>query len=197
MFKSNVSEKDSGVSPVISVILMVAITVTLSGIIYLWVSDFSTTTDSALTYVGYDKVSRNDNWDIEIINVQGSLVSLHSITFMICDSNGILVHERSLFDANPPNFLKDSTTIYPLACNDSGVISSRTGLPVTGQDDFLDYVGIIFLILDNDMDGRLSNGDFIKIYGNIDADDELEITPGDHFKIANNLNTHQYFDCIL
>jgi flagellin-like protein len=33
---------DKGVSPVIAVILMVAITVVLAGVLYVWVSQFST-----------------------------------------------------------------------------------------------------------------------------------------------------------
>lgn len=52
MKRELIREDDKAVSPVIAVILMVAITVVLAGVLYVWVTSLSTTEDTVETITG-------------------------------------------------------------------------------------------------------------------------------------------------
>jgi flagellin-like protein len=186
-----IGEKEMGVSPVIAVILMVAITVVLAGIVYYWVSNFSGSSDSELSYVGVSAKTVGDHWEISIERVTGQSISFENINFLIYQ-NGINLYKRTIFDVNPQPFMAvDDSLIYPIANNDTAVISYSTSQPITPADDFEDYVGAMFLILDNNKDYKLSSGDVIWIYSDVDGDGVEDIKVGQYFKIRNLAKTHE------
>ncbi|MCI0496684.1 MAG: type IV pilin [Thermoplasmata archaeon] len=61
-------KNDEAVSPVIAVILMVAITVVLAAVLYVWAQSFTTGQDQALT-IGWNQEVVGDNYRIDIISV--------------------------------------------------------------------------------------------------------------------------------
>ena len=197
MIRKGISENQEGVSPVIAVILMVAITVVLSGIIYYWVSQFSTTSEKGLAYIGFEKDSVDNIWEISIIKVQGARIPLDNIFFRICDQNGVNTYRKSIGDTNPTTFAIDDTQIYPIAVNTSGVISRITSAPVTINDTFQDYIGAIFVFLDHDNDYFITTGDSIKIYSDFDGDGTEDIEMGNFFKINDLGGDNEYIKCHL
>lgn len=197
MIRRKVGENSEGVSPVIAVILMVAITVVLAGLVYYWIAQFSDTTDSGLAYIGYEKISYGQDWKITIEKVQGTRIPLENINLLISDENGIILHRKHISDSNPSPFASELSTIYPIAGNDSGTVISNTSLPVGVNDDFNNYIGAIFVIIDLNNDELLSTGDTIRIYGDIDGDGILDITAGDYFKVYDIPGTNEYLKCHL
>ena len=75
----NVKKNDHGVSPVIAVILMVAITVVLAGVLYLWVSSLADTDKSAelLDIKGelYEDLDSAATADKLVIEVMGGTIT--------------------------------------------------------------------------------------------------------------------------
>ena len=198
MINRYVGESRDGVSPVVAIILMVAITVVLTGIVYYWVGNISSTTDDTTSYVGIEKNSYTDDWIIYIVSVQGPRIPLDEISFMIVDDeSGVVLFKRNTLDANPPPFYIDNSMIYPIANNSSGVYSSKTGLPVTPYDKYEDYVGAIFCIIDNDNNNYLTPDDSIRIYGDFDCDGIQNIDYGYLFRIKNLSSTQQFVECYL
>jgi flagellin-like protein len=193
MYKKHLGEKNnSGVSPVVAVILMVAITVVLTGLLYVWVQNTASTTEENIAYMGIECKVQSDDWKVEIKKVTGSSISLNEINIIITDRNGIVRYSKNLNDVNPPNFMNDNSMLYPLANNTSAVISSETAQPVTANDDVTDYVGAVFLFIDFDNDLKLTSGDVIRIYGDVNGDGINDIHSGYYFIIKDSLNTQQY-----
>ena len=197
MIKRTVGENSAGVSPVIAVILMVAITVVLAGLVYYWIGQFSDTADKGLAYVGYEKVTYGQDWKITIEKVQGARIQLEDINFLISDENGIILYRKHISDSNPSPFASKLSIIYPIAGNSSGAVISNTSLPVNANDDFNNYIGAIFVIIDLNNDELLNYGDTIRIYGDIDGDDILDITVGNYFKIYDTSGTNEFLKCHL
>ena len=191
-----VGEKE-GVSPVIAVILMVAITVVLSGLIYYWVSQFSTSSEKELAYIGFHKSTIDEDWIITIEKVQGTRLKLENLYFFIADVSGVVKYRKTTTEANPAAFLNDESMIYPIPSNASGVISSKTSLPVGASDDLPDYVGAVYVIIDTDNNGILNTGDIIRIHHDIDGDGTREINMGSYFKISNIGGTQEYLKAHL
>ena len=183
-------EKDMGVSPVIAVILMVAITVVLAGLVYYWVANFSTSSDSELAYVGATSKEVGEHWEISFVRIQGTSLPLESVNYLIYN-NGINLYKRSIFDVNPQPFMVDDSRVYPIANNESTVISNKTSQPVTPNDAFEDYKGAMFIIIDNNNDQRLSSGDKIWIYSDFDGDGHKDIKSGYYFKLRNLARTSE------
>lgn len=195
--KKYVGEDTVGVSPVIAVILMVAITVVLAGVVYVWVSSFSSDSDNRLSYVGYDIKSVDTDWVITIGKVQGASLPFDGIQFIISDVNGVNIYTKTVHDMNPYAFAKDESLVYPIAENNSAVVSSATGLPVTVNDDYNDYEGAILVLIDIDNNYALSTGDSIRLFSDVNGDGDDEINMGNHFKIVNLSGAHNYLEVVL
>ena len=195
--KSGVRNNGLGVSPVIGVILMVAITVVLAGMVYYWVGTLASTTEEDITYVGFQKKAQSENWLITINRVQGPQIPLDEINFKIVNNNGVVKYSRGISDANPQPFFVEQGRVYPIADNSSGAVSSKTLLPVTPDDGFLDYVGAIIVYIDNDDNGYLSVNDVIRIYGDFNDDGDLDIVAGHYFKIKHNSSSELYVNSQL
>ncbi len=197
MLERKVGEKETGVSPVIAVILMVAITVVLAGIVYYWVGQLSSTSDESLSYVGFDKLNYDNYWEVTIEKVQGARIPISEVHFFITGINGLVRYKKIVADSNPQPFINEQSKIYPISANSSGVISTKTLAPVTPSDKFDDYAGAIYVIVDIDNDELLNTGDVIKIYADIDGDGTQDIKSGEYFKINNLEDTHEYLKCHL
>ena len=66
---------ENAVSPVIGVILMVAMTVVLSGFVYMWATQLAETKDKAMTYYLFDLTLDSENDEILLELRSGPLVS--------------------------------------------------------------------------------------------------------------------------
>lgn len=87
MRKKNIREDEEAVSPVIAVILMVAITVVLAAILYVWASGFITgskdTPKGAIQTVG----SGQDSYTVKVVDMNPT-VGVTGIDWFLYDQNG-------------------------------------------------------------------------------------------------------------
>ena len=190
-------ENEKAVSPVIAVILMVAITVVLAGLLYIWVNTFSTDSEGEVVYVGFDLDHIYGGWEISIVSVQGQSVSLNTISLSIFNHEKIILYSKALSEANPGPLTIHTSVIYPIPNNSSPVISKQTSNPVEGDDSLTDYVGAIFAYKDANNDDYLSTGDIIRIYDDFDGDGSKDILSNYYFSTKDLSKTHNYISVLL
>ena len=68
--------KDEGVSPVIAIILMVAITVVLAGVLYVWVTQLADTEEDSLDLLLFRAEVREETRNLTIEMRSGHLIQL-------------------------------------------------------------------------------------------------------------------------
>jgi len=190
-------ENEKAVSPVIAVILMVAITVVLAGLLYVWINSFSTGSEGEVVYVGFDLDDTYNGWEVSILSVQGESVTLNSISLLIYNHEKILLYGKALSDSNPKPLTIHSSVVYPIPINSTPVISKQTLNPVKGNDSLSDYVGAIFAYKDFNNDGYLSTGDTVRIYNDFDGDGTKDILSNYYFSIKDISKTHNYVSTLL
>ncbi|WP_455392813.1 archaellin/type IV pilin N-terminal domain-containing protein [[Eubacterium] cellulosolvens] len=190
-------EDKKAVSPVIAVILMVAITVVLAGLLYVWINSFSTGSEGEVVYVGYDVKETLLGWEVSIINVQGQSIPLDIVSLLIYDQNKVLFHQYALSDTKPGPFAIQYSTIYPIPMNSSGVISKLTMKPILANDSLSNYVGAIFAYKDFNNDKYVSSGDTITIFSDFNGDGKKDIMLNYYFSMKDIPKTHKYIWAIL
>lgn len=85
--KRKLYKSEEAVSPVIAVILMVAITVVLAAVLYVWASSFIQTSKNTPTgALTAEKISE-DTYNVQIIKLTPT-VSVNSINFFLLDDEG-------------------------------------------------------------------------------------------------------------
>ena len=78
---------EQAVSPVIAVILMVAITVVLAAVLYVWASSFLAGTNKQAPIGAMAPSAAGDDWRVEIIKMTPS-VSVNSVEWFLKDTSG-------------------------------------------------------------------------------------------------------------
>ncbi len=123
---------EQAVSPVIAVILMVAITVVLAAVLYVWASSFLAGTNKQAPIGAMAPSAAGDDWRVEIIKMTPS-VSVNSVEWFLKDTSGNTAQ--------------------------SGFVSDVYGYYV-GADSDGDGAGDMCIVFsDNDFDGKLTPGD--------------------------------------
>lgn len=183
MLKRCVGENRSAVSPVIAIILMVAITVVLTGVIYMWLSNLSAGGDENLAYVGVDINKKNGDWEVTILSVKGNNLAINDLKFLIYSKDKVLIHSKSILDSNPTALHAGESIVYPLAINATGVTIKGTSQHVTANTSLGNYVGSIFTVIDYDGNEYLTQGDTIRIYSDFDGDGMEDIDHTYNFAI--------------
>ena len=197
MVMKRFGENKKAVSPVIAVILMVAITVVLAGLLYVWVNSFSTGSEGEVAYVGFDIDDVLGGWEITILNVQGEDIPLNTISLLIYNRDKVILYDKTISEANPGPLTTQSSTIYPLPSNSSAVISKQTSKPVLGNNSLNDYIGAMFIYKDFNNDYYLSNADTIRIYNDFDGDGNQDILYNYYFSIKDIAKAHKYVWTVL
>ena len=86
---------DSGVSPVVGVILMVSITVILTGILFMWTQQLSDADSKPLDIFHFDVALDSDDDEINLMLISGELIS--SRYFIVnFEGNEIFIPEQNL-----------------------------------------------------------------------------------------------------
>jgi len=132
-----------GVSPVIAVILMVAITVILAGVLYIWTAGLVSTSKSTGNAFG-DLKPTSYGYNIEIRDVS-SRMAVRSIIYVLYTDGGGVAEDDYTY---PPYSDEDGKAM--------GNIEWIYGRNILVQ-------GVNFTFQDNDFDGKISNGDTIQI----------------------------------
>ena len=154
-------ENDEGVSPVIAVILMVAITVVLAAVLYVWAASFLEQGESAPIATFFVQESSDGIYHVDVIKVSKQ-EPLAGFSFFLKDTSG------STYVGTGLGFGEVAMQI--VAGEEHGIDRSYSG-----DDDQLtsratnvsNDDGTLFPVhfLDNDRDGKLSAGDQFMIHG--------------------------------
>jgi flagellin-like protein len=179
--KKFIRKDDEAVSPVIAVILMVAITVVLAGVLYVWVSGFGGGGTTGIS-VSANKSDKNVYYSVEIVKVSGGTLNIADAKFIIVTNTGTQLLERSYTDASPTKVEDVDTTVYPISSSTQVVLNGTSG-PPTDASAPLTWEYCYFAILDSETDGKINSGDAIWVYKDYDDDGDDEITSGYRIKI--------------
>ncbi len=148
--KNDLNGNESGVSPVIAIILMVAITIVLAGVLWLWVSDLINPAKDSVDPITARYEGRDENNDFVL-----------AVTRADGDDGDMTVLALRYKLLDPDN--------RDLARTQSSV-SGSYGKPIDDQT-FLSF-------RDEDHDGKLSVGDRIIIKSRDHIDDDGTSSPG-------------------
>jgi flagellin-like protein len=170
-----------GVSPVIAVILMVAITVVLSGL--LWAMLQMQTAEPKAINISATHKEELFAWRITITGVSLYSLNVDDLVIKMVDRDGALTYQLSKLDAKPAPFMKGLSKIYAMTLNTSSVQDSTTGTDVDGNSAFKDYVGCYVAFVDEDGDNKVNEGDKFYVYKDYNGDGNEDISFHVKFKI--------------
>ncbi len=147
---------EEGVSPVIAVILMVAITVVLAAVLYVWASSFATG-DTEEFGEGHATVI-GDNYKVDIISM--NQIDITETKFQLLDQYG---GPKLDSDGEAIYGEVDDITVIAYASNQSFYEDSSDTMPLndTATGEFYYYV--VFQDVDNN--GKMNAGDTFLIKG--------------------------------
>jgi flagellin-like protein len=166
---------DKGVSPVIAVILMVAITVVLAGVLYVWVSQFSTGSGGGSVKISSLKTEKQTAFLITISSVSGGTLNLDEAEFQITDEDGTLQYRLNINDANPATVSSGQSIIYPMTAG-TVAVTDPTGGALDSAVSLSDYTNCTIAYIDQNDDEKVSADDSMWIYmdNNNDGTDDVE-----------------------
>jgi flagellin-like protein len=124
----NMLEDKTGVSPIIAIILMVAITVVLAATIYVWVSGFGGETGESKNSIAMNKLSSSETlntWIWQVADVEGTML-ITDLENLVLDENGTVVATADV-DWNDND-------------NDTYVTAGDTVVVAPGADGVYNYV---------------------------------------------------------
>ena len=177
-----IRKDDVAVSPVIAVILMVAITVVLAGVLYVWVNSITLTDDPNIS-ISVRISEKTAYWEVEIIKISGGVLNIEEAKFQLVDASNIVQYKVDKNDARPTPFQKGQSMVYPLACGSSPVRDNSTGSTVTESSKLVDYENCFMAIIDQNMDEKISAGDTLLIYKDFNNDGNDDVDSSFKFEI--------------
>ena len=155
-----IGQNDDGVSPVIAVILMVAITVVLAAVLYVWAASFLEQGESAPIATFFVEESSSGVYHVEVIKVSKQ-EDLAGFSYFLKDDTGSTFVGGNGFG---------EIAMQIVGGEEHGIDTSYTG-----DDDQLksraanvsDDDGSVYPVhfSDNDRDNKLSAGDQFMVYG--------------------------------
>ena len=158
-------KNDEGVSPVIAVILMVAITVVLAAVLYVWAASFLEQGESAPIATFFVQEGSDGVYHVDVIKVSKQ-ENLAAFSFYLKDATG------STYVGSGHGFGEVAMQI--IGGEEHGIDQSYSGDDVqlkSRADNVSADDGSAYPVKfnDNDRDGRLSAGDQFMVYGSGNA----------------------------
>ena len=151
---------DEGVSPVIAVILMVAITVVLAAVLYVWAASFLEQGESAPIATFFVEESSSGVYHVNVIKVSKQ-EDLAGFSFFLKDGSGSTFVNGNGFGEVAMQFKAgEEMGIDMTYSGDDEQLLSRAG---NVSDDNGSEFPVHFS--DNDRDGKLSSGDQFLVHG--------------------------------
>ena len=156
---------DEGVSPVIAVILMVAITVVLAAVLYVWAASFLEQGESAPIATFFVEESSSGVYHVEVIKVSKQ-EDLAGFSYFLKDETGSTHVGGNGFGEIAMQIVGGQEhgidTSYSDSCDDNCDPQLESRASNVSGDDGSDYP---VHFSDNDRDGKLSAGDQFMVYG--------------------------------
>ena len=153
-------KNDDGVSPVIAVILMVAITVVLAAVLYVWAASFLEQGESAPIATFFVEESSSGVYHVEVIKVSKQ-EDLAGFSYFLKDDTGSTYVGGNGFGEVAMQIVGgEEHGIDTSYTGDDTQLASRSGN--VSDDDGSEYP---VHFSDNDRDNKLSAGDQFMVYG--------------------------------
>ena len=156
---------DEGVSPVIAVILMVAITVVLAAVLYVWAASFLEQGESAPIATFFVEESSSGVYHVEVIKVSKQ-EDLAGFSYFLKDETGSTHVGGNGFGEIAMQIVGGQEhgidTSYRDSCDDNCDPQLQSRADNVTDDDGEDYP---VHFSDNDRDDKLSAGDQFMVYG--------------------------------
>jgi flagellin-like protein len=181
-------DDEFGVSPVIAVILMVAITVVLAGVLYAWLQGITDVDSPTIQYSAVIQ-DKNTHWEIEIIGQSGGSLELDDAKFQINSRTGTVKLKTKISEANPISIKSGLSLVYPIPTNSANPVRENTtngdGEPVDANsvDHPQVWEGCAIAYIDAEGDSKVNPGDIIWVFKDWDGDDSVDVIPGYSFKL--------------
>ena len=155
-----IEKNDEGVSPVIAVILMVAITVVLAAVLYVWAASFLEQGDSAPIATFFVSQDSSDIYHVEVIKVSKQ-EDLAGFSFFLKDGSGSTFVGGDGFGEIAMQISGGKEAGIDITYDGDDEVLQNRADNVTNDDgtDFPVHFS------DNDRDGKLSSGDQFLVYG--------------------------------
>ena len=168
-----IEKNDEGVSPVIAVILMVAITVVLAAVLYVWAASFLEQGESAPIATFFVSQDSANVYHVEVIKVSKQ-EDLLGFSYFLKDGSGSTFVGGNGFGEVAMQFQGGEEMGIDMTYNGDDEALERRAANVSNDD------GSMFPVRfsDNDRDGTLSAGDQFMVYGtghNGPADDDWKL----------------------
>ena len=157
-------KNDEGVSPVIAVILMVAITVVLAAVLYVWAASFLEQGESAPIATFFVQEGSDGVYHVDVIKVSKQ-EDLAGFSFYLKDETGSTYVEGNGFGEIAMQIIGGEEHGIDMAYggDDEQLQNRATNV---SDDDGSEYP---VHFNDNDQDSKLSAGDQFMVYGNGNA----------------------------
>jgi flagellin-like protein len=181
--KKFIRKDDEAVSPVIAVILMVAITVVLAGVLYVWVSGFGTTGGGGTTKITATKTEQTTAYRITIASVSGGDLNLEDAKMEMANSEDTRLWSVQTGQANPTSLTIGLSTVYPIPSGASAVQDNSTSATVTAASELSNYEDCYMAFVDQNNDGKINADDAIWVYKDWTRDGTPDVQSRFTFKI--------------
>ena len=155
-----IEKNDDGVSPVIAVILMVAITVVLAAVLYVWAASFLEQGESAPIATFFVSQDSSNKYHVEVIKVSKQY-DLTGFSFYLKDDTGSTYVGGNGFGeiAMQVSGGKETGIDMTYSGDDEQLQSRASNVSNDDGSEFPVHFS------DNDRDGKLSAGDEFLVYG--------------------------------
>jgi len=175
-----IRKDDKAVSPVIAVILMVAITVVLAGVLWAMLSQLGTESSAAVQISAKQPEEKTYGYFIEITKISGTL-NIEDAKFQVVDNENLLVYSVTINNANPAAFTKGQSTVYAMTLGTTAV--SDGNATVDGNDALSVYEGCYIAFIDQNRDEKINGGDSLYIYKDYNNDNVDDVQANYQVKI--------------
>ena len=161
-----IEHDEEGVSPVIAVILMVAITVVLAAVLYVWAASFLEQGDASPIGMFTSTVSSNGEYYVTVVTVSANQ-DLEAFSYALKDSTDTTNEFGEIAMQNLSGNPVGIDASYSAKCGGAEqpacIDDLTTRSNAVDSDDGSNYAVAFY---DNDRDGRMSPGDKFTVRGN-------------------------------
>ncbi len=150
-----IEQDNEGVSPVIAVILMVAITVVLAAVLYVWAASFLEQGDTSPFAQFTSTKNSSGDYYVTVVKVS-TKYDLEAFSYFLKDGTGTTSEFGEIAMQNLSGNVVGIDVSYDAKCDDSCDADLQTRSDAVNDDN-----GAVYAVTfnDNDRDGKLSAGD--------------------------------------
>ncbi|MDP6846929.1 MAG: type IV pilin N-terminal domain-containing protein [Candidatus Poseidoniia archaeon] len=156
-----IEQDNEGVSPVIAVILMVAITVVLAAVLYVWAASFLEQGDTSPFAQFTSTKNSSGDYYVTVVKVS-TKYDLEAFSYFLKDSTGTTNEFGEIAMQNLSGDVVGIDISYGDKCGDVCDGDLLTRAAAVDDDDGSNYT---LEFRDNDQDGNLSSGDQFSVRG--------------------------------